>query len=76
MIAAGAPIGLDRAGRRDGTDFVLVAIGPELHPAQCRRLGQGPLPAWRGTAPNHPISLVADRQNSRYSSLSIPRILS
>jgi len=57
VITAGASIGLDRTGRRDGTNFVLVAVGPDLYPAQCRRRRWGPPPTWRCAAPRHSISL-------------------
>ena len=76
VITAGATVGLDRAGRRDGTDFVLVAVGPV---STRRSTGGGdnvPLPTWRCATPSHAASLVGDDQNSRNSSLSMPRILS
>lgn len=38
VVTAGTAVRLDRTVRGDGTDFVLVAVGPDLHPA--RRQGR------------------------------------
>ena len=76
VIAAGTAIGLDRTGRGDGVHFVVVAVGPRFDPAQDGRWRRRAMPAGRGAAPSHAISLDGRSQNSLYSSLSMPRILS
>lgn len=37
VITTGTAVGLDGPGRRDGAHFVLVTVGPDLHPLRRRR---------------------------------------
>jgi hypothetical protein len=66
VIATRAPVGLGSPEPRHRADFIVAAIGARLHPARWRqwwRSGPGP-------------SSARCHQNSRNSSLSIPRITS
>ncbi|OOK79405.1 hypothetical protein BZL30_2089 [Mycobacterium kansasii] len=69
VIAPGTPVGFEGTRSRDRTDFVVVAIRPGLDPARDRRRRDRLLP-------NRTTTTASHCQNSRYSSLSIPRILS
>lgn len=69
VIAPGTPVDFEGTRSRDRTDCVVVAIWPGLDPALDRRRHDWLLPYRTTTTASH-------CQNSRYSSLSIPRILS